>query len=496
MGESSVSTYILALLPVLYLFYRWRFINLYHVPAIGPSAPVLSYFGARKFARHAREMLKEGYEKYKGGVFKIATFERWLVVVNGPRMVEELRKFPDDQVSFIDASEDMLHTSYTFGNFDNDPFHINIIRAHLTRHIASVFHDIRDEIVAAYNDFIAPSDDWTPIYVLPIMQNVVARVCSRVFVGLPLCRNKEYLDLSIKHTGQVMKTKDFLNQWPEFLQPVAGYFVDESRQSVKQGLALLQPTIEERMQKAKEIGDDGNEKPNDLLQWVTDVAQEKGKGVEDIVPMMLATNFAAIHTTSNSFTHAIYNLAAYPEYLKPLREEVEAVVKEEGWTKAAMQKMKKLDSFMRESQRMSGLGGLTLMRKTIKPITLSTGHRIPPGQIIVATASAMHRNEDHYPNPEVFDPFRFSNMREGDVGETTKHQFVSTSTDYIAFGHGKHACPGRFFAANELKAMLAHTILSYDMKFEKEGVRPEDLWVGESCVPNPLTPVLFRKRRA
>lgn len=38
-----------------------------------------------------------------------------------------------------------------------------------------------------------------------------------------------------------------------------------------------------------------------------------------------------------------------------LREEVDAIVGEDGWTKNAMQKLKKLDSFMRESQRMNGI---------------------------------------------------------------------------------------------------------------------------------------------
>lgn len=58
-----------------------------------------------------------------------------------------------------------------------------------------------------------------------------------------------------------------------------------------------------------------------------------------------------------SFTHALYHLAANPEFIGPLRKEVEAVLQEDGWTKAAMGKMRKLDSFMRESQRMNGING-------------------------------------------------------------------------------------------------------------------------------------------
>ena len=43
-----------------------------------------------------------------------------------------------------------------------------------------------------------------------------------------------------------------------------------------------------------------------------------------------------------------------PECIQPLREEVELIAKEQGWTKASIFSMRKLDSFLRETQRISG----------------------------------------------------------------------------------------------------------------------------------------------
>ena len=54
-------------------------------------------------------------------------------------------------------------------------------------------------------------------------------------------------------------------------------------------------------------------------------------------------------------THVLYDLAARPEYLQPLREEIEAVIATDGWTKAGMGKMWKLDSLLRETLRYYGL---------------------------------------------------------------------------------------------------------------------------------------------
>ena len=55
-----------------------------------------------------------------------------------------------------------------------------------------------------------------------------------------------------------------------------------------------------------------------------------------------------------TFTTALYALAAHPQYVETLRTEVESVIEEEGITKAAMGKMNQLDSFLKESQRLYG----------------------------------------------------------------------------------------------------------------------------------------------
>lgn len=53
----------------------------------------------------------------------------------------------------------------------------------------------------------------------------------------------------------------------------------------------------------------------------------------------------------------MYTLAIHPECVGPLREEIEQVVEDEGMTKAAMQKMVKLDSFFRECNRTNTIAG-------------------------------------------------------------------------------------------------------------------------------------------
>ena len=63
-----------------------------------------------------------------------------------------------------------------------------------------------------------------------------------------------------------------------------------------------------------------------------------------------------VYASLQTFSQALLHLAAYPQYIKPLREEVEAVLKEHGWMRKALAEMHKLDSFYSETQRIAGIG--------------------------------------------------------------------------------------------------------------------------------------------
>ena len=80
----------------------------------------------------------------------------------------------------------------------------------------------------------------------------------------------------------------------------------------------------------------------------------------------------------------------------------------------------------------------SILRKALQPLTFSDGTYVPKGSILATPAIATHTDGDNYRNPDKFDPFRYSSQKEED-NSAVKHQFVTTSADYVAFGHGKHA---------------------------------------------------------
>ena len=64
------------------------------------------------------------------------------------------------------------------------------------------------------------------------------------------------------------------------------------------------------------------------------------------------------------------------------------------------------------------------------------------------------------------------------------------------FGLGRHACPGRFLAANEIKMMLATLLMQYDFKFKENTPRPVPMQHELSNSPDPRVELLFKRRSA
>ncbi|KAJ3557279.1 hypothetical protein NP233_g11785 [Leucocoprinus birnbaumii] len=459
------------------------------IPAVGYSGVLTSYITAIQWLWKAGDLIKEGYSRYPGQPFRVATLSRWIVLLSGKQHIDDIRKAPDDVLSFIEATEETTHSKYIFGQrFFDEPFHIATVRSPITRNLISRFDDIRDEIVESFTDYIPPTKDWTPIPAYDTLMHIVCRTSNRYFVGLPLCREPGYRSLNETFTVNLIVRARITNCFPKFLRHFVASYLTTSRRDVAKALHYLGPILEARIAQAKLPESEKGERPNDLISWLIENSTKVHElDARDLALRILAINFAAIHTSTMSMTHALYDLVSHPEYIEEMREEAEAMIEEHGWTKAAMQKMRKIDSFLRESQRFSGLGSMVMTRKTLKDWTLSDGTHLPADSFIAIASDAMHKDESLFPDASSFKGFRFSEMRDGE-GEldSIKHQMVSLDFDLIVFGHGRHACPGRFFAVNEIKAMFAHILLEYDVQLENGSLeRPPNTHFEAATIPSP-----------
>lgn len=208
------------------------------------------------------------------------------------------------------------------------------------------------------------------------------------------------------------------------------------------------------------------------------------------------------------------------EIVKALRDEGECVLREANgaWSKETVSKLYRTDSTIRESMCLSGFGIVALPRM----VSLSQGLRIHhqtvrKGVKLAVAMDQVHHDGAFYPNPSEFDAFRFSRSHET-TKETSKRDAslvdvdiyghsddedgnprgarpLSTTTvsdHFLSFGYGRHACPGRFFAAHEMKIMLALVLQNYDIDPLRQ--RPADQTMVEMKVLSEYTTVRIRRR--
>ncbi|KAI0714854.1 cytochrome P450 [Earliella scabrosa] len=480
-------------------FVRWRLSP--DMPTLGgPSLPLLSYLGAVNILFRGKTIVNKGYRKYFGVPFKIPFLSGWVVVVTSPDGIEDIRTRPPSELSLAEGFSEIFPTQNSINHPAWDEhWEVDIIRGKLTRSIGAVIPQVCDELPTALSAAI-PSDgtsDWVTVSAMQTAEKLVVRAASRAFIGLPICRKPEYLDLIVRFTHSVANSWILTQCFPMISGPPLrlGPYLSGVPKTMDAVIELVKPEIHQRRKKLEQLGEDWEDKPDDMLQWCIEEAIAKGYADESIVLRILSTNFAALHTSTLSLTHALYDLAAHPECLEPLREEVETVVASDGWTKAGLNKMWKVDSFLKESHRWNGLTFMSVFRKAMIDVTLRDGTKIPRGTYLAASAVSIHHDEEKYAGTDVFDPFRFAHMREQDDQNSTSHQFSNTSVNWLAFGHGRNACPGRFFASGVLKTILAHLVLNYDIKLVEEGKRPANFFFFMTVMPNAYGKVMLRKRQ-
>jgi len=232
-------------------------------------------------------------------------------------------------------------------------------------------------------------------------------------------------------------------------------------------------------------------------------SQSYESSCEGITARLLQFSFASIHTSINALSHLLLDLAVSPSTQDALRDEIYGVIGDACITKQSLQKLHRMDSFMRESARLNPVGistdrmcsiGLTSLSRFARQTYAFSDKKtvIPNGTIVMASMDAVHRDENVYPDPHTFRPWRSANLRSQST-EVFVHQYASTSPNYLAFGHGKRACPGRFFASLELKATLYYIIMNYDLTV-KDGIRPPNDSLGIGVLPSADARMKVRKR--
>ncbi|KAK3377458.1 putative cytochrome P450 monooxygenase [Podospora didyma] len=370
-----------------------------------------------------------------------------------------------------------------------------VITKDLTKYLNKVTEPLAEETALAVAELLptasAEDREWHTD-ALPFRETalrLVARISSRVFLGKELCRNEAWLRITRNYTMDGFRASQELRMWPGPLRLIVHWFLPSChkvRAYRQEAHRVIEPVLEAR-HRLKQAGTKG-EVFNDALEWFEQTSAGRRY---DPVGAQLFISVAAIHTTTDLLCQVLIDLVTHPNIIPPLREEISGALREHGWKKTALHNMKLLDSVIKETQRVKPIGVVVMNRRAQDDVTLSNGTKVrKDGNIAVSMHGCW--DSEFYENPEKWDGYRFLRLRDTPGREHTA-QLVSTSPNHLGFGHGEHACPGRFFAAAEVKITLVYLLLNYDWRLP-EGVVPKIYSAGFGMGTDPFVKVQYRRR--
>lgn len=226
-----------------------------------------------------------------------------------------------------------------------------------------------------------------------------------------------------------------------------------------------------------------DQRPNDLLAMILASRYEDGSTIPDkLVRDEVITIILAGHeTVANHMNWTFDLLNRHPEVLERMRREWDEVLGDRVPGIEDMARLTYTTMVLAESMRLYP-PAWTLARRVLNEDVLPSGLKVGPGDEILMTQYVSHRNPAYFPEPEKFDPERFSPGRREAIPKFA----------YYPFGMGSRVCIGEGFA--RLEAVIL--IVMIGRKFDFEPVRKGPVRIEALITLRPKNgmPVIVRKR--
>ncbi|KAF4869595.1 Cytochrome P450 monooxygenase ATR2 [Colletotrichum siamense] len=442
------------------------------------------------FIKDTRNLLISSYNKFQNQVFGITTTE-------GTNIMIPLDLLPGlgstKSLSFgAFLEEEFSMKRYTkVGNLDEKQIAIlnKKLNPSLNEYVPMLVKLIRRHW---------PLDEYDgPVTVKPwshVMRQV-SRVSARIFHSSDAAEDDHWLDIASEHVHSTVVWTENLKKWPAMLRPWVYRFV-QGRGIMTQRFAEGEAVVAETLRKRKARKGGHLSSPPSLLDYLAD-GELGGDDVEAHTVAQINLCVAAIQSMASTVTQCLMDLATYPHYLPELREEITSMLVQKNGIldRQSLADMMKLDSFIKETQRLNPPDLASFQRKVMSDITLSNGLRIPKGARIALPTGAINMDSQFFEDPETFDGFRYYKLRMESEEARKSSQMVTVGKKDLTWGYGRHACPGRYVAEVTMKLLIIEYIVRYDIGLPagiKE--RPKNIEFEGLVIPDPNWELIFQSR--
>ncbi|KAF7586688.1 hypothetical protein BBP40_008494 [Aspergillus hancockii] len=446
--------------------------------------------------------------------FVLSTLTDGPVVVLPPQSIRWIIRQPVKLLSFLEGQRQRFHLKYTIpDDITHVPLYAKLVYSVLKRHGCSAAADIHEEMQRSVDaTWGMDSKQWKSICLYENVLSDILTASNRMFVGLPLCRNKKYLGIVTHYMEWFLPLAMAVKLLPSILRPIFGSLVGiPAKYYAYQFAKYATPIVNQNLASMNnDDWRDGSGPPNTFITWYIKEARknlstEQKMSPDKVTAVLMAANFAAVHNVAIIATQGILSIAGSdPDQgiVERIRTEVRQVSKDANgtWSQETLAEMHFLDNVVQEILRLHQSDLLSLRRLVMTDIVTDGGLFLKKGTSIAVSSYGPHRDPSIYPDPNVFNPFRYTRPSGDELhsdhgaskDDNTAWGSTSTSETYLPFGHGRNACPGRWFAIMLLKMHIAYVLLNYDIQLS--GQKPEGWRLGTLLVPPVRCKVLVRRR--
>ncbi|CAI2187130.1 2352_t:CDS:2, partial [Funneliformis geosporum] len=417
-----------------------------------------------------QKFMKECYKKY-GEIFSLYVFGQIITVVgreHSPEIFKNHKEF-----SFTEATQEFF-PMHGFLSRPNNYFDqvSTVIQRNLSGDLKFYTSRVQEQLLISIEKIIGDGKVLQPplkTLQLLVAKPVAAAVAEELADDKELINTFAYAVHDIASFLAIPPVLSFINpnlQKNFLINPFKGH-----RELIKRKIT---PVVNKRLSEMKKL-DGAYTPPVDLLQKFIELF---GEDIEGITDYIISVIFAAVHTTSTFLTYALQEFVNNPQIHEELLEEQEQMYKSKEtdyYSIEQISKMEKLDSMVRETLRVYS-DTSALPHKVLSPYyTFASGHQVPKGRSVYIRMQDIHYDDNlHGQNSKEFEAFRHLK---------SKSPASRIEKSFLIFGFGKHACPGRFFAVNEIKVALHYLLLKYNIrKVGDEKIKP--IMMGASVFPS------------
>ncbi|MBW2446214.1 MAG: cytochrome P450 [Deltaproteobacteria bacterium] len=206
----------------------------------------------------------------------------------------------------------------------------------------------------------------------------------------------------------------------------------------------------------------------DLLQVMDSLIDENGDkrySRSEITGMIIGMMLAGHHTSQGAAAWALIELLRNPQVLASVVEELDAIYADGRQVSfQSLREIPQLEGVLKETLRVHP-PLIILMRKVMRDFHCG-GYTVRAGGLVAVSPAVSNRDPDFFPEPDRFDPNRYSDERREDA---------RNPWSWISFGGGRHKCIGSAFALMQLKGIFSILL----RRFEFELDQPSESYVDD-----------------